>query len=116
MLKEAYSVSQEKFSNTVASIHHHLFENAVHRGSEKARLSLLFLRSKFSRIAQFPPNGVGIFFHEYARAWFRFLISLEAQALFYLALIDHSKLSGLTSENEKIKDNLEKTFAKFVSV
>ena len=84
LLENSFAQSYRNAGIILASIHHKLFENAVYMNSEKARLSLLFLKSKFTQIAKLNYNNVGPFIYSYTKHWFKLVLILEEQANMYI--------------------------------
>jgi hypothetical protein len=108
VLKNSFTNDQKNASITVATIHHNLFENAVYKNNEKARLSLLFLKSKFSKLANFSDHGLGLFLYNYSKTWFKFFISLEAKARLYISWIDLQEKTMLETNFSEIVSDIDK--------
>jgi hypothetical protein len=108
VLKNSFTTDQKNASMIVATIHHNLFENAVYKNNEKARLSLLFLKSKFSKLANFSDHGLGLFLYNYSKTWFKFFISLEAKARLYISWIDLQEKTMLETNFSEIVSNINK--------
>ncbi|OLS21525.1 MAG: hypothetical protein HeimC3_35090 [Candidatus Heimdallarchaeota archaeon LC_3] len=108
LLKNAFTSNQKEAAFTVASIHHNLFEGAVYKNNEKARLSLLFLKSKFKKLANFSENGLGHFLYNYTKMWFRFFISLEGKARLYISWIDLAERNSKRVKYDEIISDIDK--------
>ncbi|MHA2366822.1 MAG: hypothetical protein ACXAC7_22920 [Candidatus Hodarchaeales archaeon] len=78
----------EEGGQTIAKIHYDLFQMAI-GGSEKARLSLLFLKSKFHNLvgSNIKTEKIGELLHSYSRHWFRLFLILESKAYQYIEWI-----------------------------
>lgn len=102
-LKSAFSKNIEEGGRALAQIHHNLLESAVLGGSEKGRLSLLFLKSKLESFID-EPTMIGSLLVAYSRHWLRLILILESQAYNYLSWISCTPEEPLPYED--ILENL----------
>lgn len=112
LLENSFAKSYRDAGLILASIHHNLFESAVYKNSEKARLSLLFLKSKFTQIANLTSKSVGPFVYSYTKHWFKLLLILESQANMYikwLAFEEGSDLNEVIKHIDEVLPDLENT-------
>ena len=89
ILNNAKELGMEHLAESIASLHHSLFESAIFNNSEKARLSLLYLKTKLFRSVSFSTKELSYFLYNYSKMWFRLLITLEAQAHIYISWLDY---------------------------
>ncbi|MFW9928754.1 MAG: hypothetical protein ACFFD1_05140 [Candidatus Thorarchaeota archaeon] len=90
LFKTSFEKGLVEGATALASVHHSLFENAVYNNNEKARLSLLFLKAKFKKLAHFTDPEFKIFLYNYSKMWFKLFITLEAKAQIYVGWLDFS--------------------------